>query len=240
VVESAGARVLIDCGFTLAETSERLAGLGLAAENLDAVLVTHEHGDHVGGVGPLARRHGVPVWMNAGTRAAARQASLGDVPVERLIPASGQFTIGDLCIEPVVVPHDARQPNQFIIAEGDSRLGILTDTGSITPHLVERYQQCDGLVLEFNHDEDMLLGGDYPPALRARIHGSYGHLSNRQSLEFLSRVTHPDLKQLVAAHLSERNNDPVLVQDLLDEATDGSGTETMIAAQRRPSGWSNL
>lgn len=236
MVETTGARVLIDCGFSLAATSERLAALNLAPEDLDAILITHEHGDHIGGVGPLARRFGIPVWLSPGTAAAAG-ATLGRIPDAQMFCSGQTFEFADLAVEPVTVPHDAREPNQFVLSCGAKRLGILTDTGNITPHLEVRFQSCDAMVLEFNHDQGMLLRSDYPPSVRARINSRFGHLSNDQSLEFLMGIRHNGLKYVVAAHLSERNNDASLVMDIVSEALDGLPGEASVASQHEPSPW---
>jgi phosphoribosyl 1,2-cyclic phosphodiesterase len=239
VVETAAVRVLIDCGFSVSATTDRLTALDLSPGDLDAILITHEHGDHIGGVGALARRFGIPVWLSPGTAAAAI-GTLGFMPDTRFFNTGHTFDIADLTVEPVTVPHDAREPNQFLLSCGASRLGILTDTGSITPHLEDRFQCCDALVLEFNHDQDMLLSSDYPPSVRARINSRFGHLNNEQSLEFLAGIGHVGLKQVVAAHLSERNNDTALVMDLVHRALDGMPCAASVASQHEPSRWFEL
>lgn len=238
VVETGGARILVDCGFGIREAEARLSTLGLEPGSLDAVLLTHEHGDHVRGAGALARRHGVPVWSTAGTW---RASGCGEVPWLHLFSSHERgFRIGDLRVRPFPVPHDAREPSQFVI-EGDStRLGILTDAGTVTPHAVSMLAECDALFLEFNHDPDMLRVGPYPPSLQARVGGEFGHLSNLQSAELLDRLPPGSLRWLVAAHLSENNNRPELVRETLAGVASDLDGRFHIAAQDCPSGWMEL
>ena len=173
LVEAGHTRLLVDCGYGLRELEHRLDALGLCAEALSAVLVTHEHADHVRGVGPLARRYGIPVWTSSGT---ARAAALGDLPsLQAFASHGGAFRIGELDVEPFAVPHDAREPCQFVFAAGERRLGVLTDAGRITPHIVASLRGVDALVLECNHDEAMLRTGSYAAFLKTRIAGARGH-----------------------------------------------------------------
>ncbi len=207
LVEAGDSRVLVDCGFSVAETERRLGRLGLVAADIDALLVTHEHGDHIRGVAPFARRHGTPVWMTAGTALAARDT---DLPVVEWHSGHEPFVIGGLEITPFPVPHDAREPCQFTFSDGARRLGVLTDLGSPTPCVVAALDGCDALVLECNHDPGLLARGPYPPALKARVAGALGHLSNGQAADLLGRLDCSRLQHLVAAHLSEKNNLPAL------------------------------
>lgn len=209
LVEAGATCLLIDCGFSAREATRRLRRLGLDATALAAILVTHEHGDHIAGVGQLARRFGIPVYATPGTIEAGARL-LGTLPSVTRISAHEPFTIGDLEVSPMVVPHDAREPCQFVLGDGARRLGVLTDAGSITRHVVERLAGCDGLVLEFNHDAQLLSASAYPPALRARIASDLGHLSNGQAAELLALLDTSRLRQLVPAHLSEANNTPAL------------------------------
>jgi phosphoribosyl 1,2-cyclic phosphodiesterase len=208
LVEAGRTRLLVDCGYALREVEHRLGALGLSTEALDAILVTHEHADHVRGVGPVARRCGIPVWTSAGT---ARASALGDLPCLQLFAShAGAFRIGDIEVAPFAVPHDAREPCQFVFAAHGRRLGMLTDAGHITPHIVDSLCGVDALLLECNHDGDMLARGPYPPPLRARVGGHLGHLSNAQAARLLQRIDHGRLSHLVAGHLSEKNNHPDL------------------------------
>lgn len=206
--------LLIDCGFSLKETQKRLEQMALSGEQLDAIIVTHEHGDHIGGVGPLARKYKVPVYMTPGTW---RSKNIGDLPELVLIKSYQAFTIKTVMVTPVAVPHDATEPAQFIFEAGSMRLGLLTDLGSITPHVEMHYQCCDGLILEANHDPLMLASGEYPMSLKQRVGGPWGHLSNQQAADFLERIDCSKLQQLVVAHISQQNNTLALAQAALAE-----------------------
>ncbi len=208
VVATAAGLILIDCGFTLKETEKRLARLGVSAKDLSAVLVTHEHADHIKGVGPLARKYKMPVYMTPGTyhQSNHQQNRLGDIPGLCFIDGYRPFSLADLTIIPVAVPHDAREPSQFVLESDNLRLGLLTDLGSVSEHVIEQYQHCHALILEANHDPEMLATGPYPPSLKRRVAGQWGHLSNGQALQFLEQVHHEQLNQLVVAHISQKNN----------------------------------
>ncbi len=207
--------LLIDSGFSLRELERRLARVGLTAEAVTAVLVTHEHGDHVGGVGPLARKYGLPVWATRGTVGGGR---LGRLPDWRPLDVHEPLAIGDLTVQAYPVPHDAREPCQFVFGNGAVRLGLLTDTGSITAHIRERLDGVEALILECNHDETLLANGPYPPSLKQRVGGRFGHLSNAQAAELLGHIDTGALRHLVAAHLSEQNNTESHARSALSEA----------------------
>jgi phosphoribosyl 1,2-cyclic phosphodiesterase len=201
--------LLVDCGFSVKETEKRLARLGYTADQLDAVLVTHEHSDHIQGVGPLSRKYQLPVYMTPGTR---RSRDIGHLPSLNLIKSYAHFSIKNIEVVPVAVPHDAAEPAQFIFKTEKIKLGVLTDLGSITPHVEMHYQSCDGLVLEANHDPLMLASGQYPASLKQRVAGPWGHLSNEQAAGFLERVERSKLQHLVVAHISQQNNKVDLAQ----------------------------
>jgi len=203
LIEKNNTRILIDCGFGVKDTRARLERLGLSLDDLDGILVTHEHGDHIGGVGRVARACGVAVYCSHGTHLTGR---LGKVPDLRLISSHKRFAVGDLEVEPVPVPHDAKEPGQYIVGDGAVRLGVLTDLGSITPHIRQCYARCEGLLLEANHDPQMLEQGPYPPKLKRRVGGAYGHLSNGQAQSLLKELVHDRLQHVVAAHISDKNN----------------------------------
>ena len=203
VVEAGNTRVLVDCGFSLRETESRLSRLGLSASGLSAVLVTHEHGDHSNGVRVLANRYQLPVYMTAGT---ARARSLTDVELPFIIDGHTAFYVDDLAVQPVAVPHDAAEPVQFVFNGAGKKLGVLTDLGAITPFIREHYGACDALLLESNHCVDMLARGAYPPSLKLRVGGRFGHLNNDQAADLLLDVDKARLQHLVIAHLSEKNN----------------------------------
>jgi phosphoribosyl 1,2-cyclic phosphodiesterase len=198
-------RVMLDCGFALKECERRLARLGLEAEGLAAIIVTHEHSDHLSGVLRLARRYALPVYATRGTLLGVVPRDLEGVEV-RTIRAGSPFDIGALAITPFAVPHDAREPVQFVLAHGARRLGVLTDVGRATPHVIAMLSGCDALVLECNHDRALLERCEYPSSLKARIRGAYGHLDNEESARLLEALDRSRLGVVVAAHLSRRNN----------------------------------
>ncbi|MEO8151540.1 MAG: MBL fold metallo-hydrolase [Rhizobacter sp.] len=228
-------RVLIDCGFSLRELERRLARVGLASDNLDAVFVTHEHSDHVGCALTLARRHGIRLWTSRGTWRA-----IGEPELPELVHFARDLepiAIGDLELLPYTVPHDANEPLQLRIGDGAARLGVLTDAGSITPHLLAQLQRCDALLLECNHDRTMLANSAYPTSLKARIGGRLGHLANDTAAEILAACVHAGLKHLVAAHLSERNNRPAIVQAALAAVIGGLPDDVLVADPLHGFGW---
>ncbi len=216
-------RVLVDCGFTLRELTARLARAGLPPDELDAVFVTHEHGDHVGCALALARRHGVPLWMSRGTWRALGEPEL---PGGLNFARDGEtVAIGDLQVHPYTVPHDAAEPLQACFSDGAFRLGVLTDAGSITLHLLEHLRDCHALVLECNHDLGMLARSRYPASLKSRIGGRFGHLSNDTSAQILAACLNDGLRHVVAAHLSRENNRPELALGALATVCGASATE---------------
>ncbi|WJW76206.1 MBL fold metallo-hydrolase [Thiohalobacter sp. IOR34] len=237
LIEAGDTCLLVDCGFSVAETRRRLERLGSGLDRLSAILVTHEHGDHLRGVAPLARRLGIPLWMTDGTAAVARDT---EVPVLRRFNSHRPFTIGDIRIEPFPVPHDAREPCQFVFGDGACRLGLLTDTGSATDHIVRSLAGCDALILECNHDERMLAEGPYPPLLKQRVSGRYGHLSNAQAADLLGRLDAGRLQHLIAAHLSEKNNRPALAVEALAGTLDCEAGWIQVADQDQGFGWRDL
>lgn len=197
--------VLMDCGFGLQDTITRLARMDVSAEQLSGIVVTHEHGDHVGGVARLARKFNLPVWLTHGTLRSQPKAFSGISHLHEIDPHR-PFSIGDMEIQPYPVPHDAAEPVQFVFGDGARRLGVLTDVGCSTPHIEATLSGCDALVLECNHDSEMLLKGDYPYSLKQRVGGRFGHLSNRESASILTRLDTGRLQHLIAAHLSRKNN----------------------------------
>ena len=234
LVELENTLVLIDCGFTIAEVERRMARLGKTPADLSAIVVTHEHGDHIKGVGPLARRYKIPVWMTHGT---ARHERIGTLPELNYFNSHECFVIEDLELSPYPVPHDAREPAQFVLGDGQHRLGILTDVGCWTPHIEQQLSACDALLLECNHDRDMLYQGSYPYSLKQRVGGRHGHLSNAQAAELLARLDNSRLQHLVAAHLSEENNQPALAQDALAGVLDCEADWIAIADQEQGLDW---
>jgi phosphoribosyl 1,2-cyclic phosphodiesterase len=238
-------RVLIDCGFSLRELELRLGRVGLEAHQLDAVFITHEHGDHVGCATTLAQRHGVPLWMSRGTWRAIVDAH-GDAPgnASALPPnfaRDGQaLAIGDLELRPFTVPHDALEPLQLCCSDGQSKLGVLTDVGSITAHVLEQLRGCDALLLECNHDAEMLAQSSYPASLKARIGGRLGHLANHVAAQILAALQPARLRHLVAAHLSEHNNRPQLARQALAAACGAAAQDIVVADPKLGFEWLSL
>ena len=214
LVEADGTRVLLDCGFGIRDTVARLARLGVAPESIEAIIVTHEHNDHIGGVAVFAARYNTPVWLTFGTLSAVAERFAG-LPRVRGFDSHDSFAIGGVEVRPFAVPHDAREPVQFVCSDGLWRLGVVTDLGVSTHHVEASLSGCDALVLECNHDIDMLANGDYPFSLKQRIAGKFGHLDNVAAAGLLSRLDNSRLKHLFAAHLSRQNNRPELARAAL-------------------------
>ncbi|MDF1820806.1 MAG: MBL fold metallo-hydrolase [Alcanivoracaceae bacterium] len=238
VVATGQGCLLVDCGFGVRDATARLARLGLAPDDLAAILVTHEHGDHVRGVSALARRHDVPVYTTFGTARAThgRRDDLAGTRLEEVRPGRG-FSIADIDIMPVAVPHDAREPCQFVFTASDRRLGVLTDLGAITPHVQALYSDCDALVLETNHCPQMLADGPYPPSLKRRVGGSLGHLSNAQAAGLAAGLDAGRVQHLVLSHISEQNNTPDRALATIQAALPGDGKALGIADQDNGFDW---
>jgi phosphoribosyl 1,2-cyclic phosphodiesterase len=236
LVEAGATRVLIDCGFGIRDTVARLARIGVAPETITGIIVTHEHSDHVGGVAAFAARYDTPVWLTFGTLStvAERFASL---PAVYGFDTHDAFAIDAIEVRPFPVPHDAREPVQFVCSDGQWRLGVLTDLGVSTLHVEATLSGCDALVIECNHDSGMLANGHYPYALKQRIAGRFGHLDNEAAGGLLSRLDNSKLKHVFAAHLSQHNNMPDLARAALATALGCSLDWIGIADQHDGFGW---
>ncbi len=208
LIRNGSTLIMVDCGFSFTETQRRLARLDVEVEALDAILVTHEHGDHVAGVGRLAARAHVPVWTSAGTGRAGTTKRL--FTGTETFDSHAAFAIGDIEVTPLIVPHDAAEPTQFVFSDGARRMALVTDLGHVTPFITQALGGLDALVLESNHDDVMLASGPYPNALKKRVGGAYGHLSNAQTAELLRALDTSRLHTLALAHLSAQNNSPKL------------------------------
>ncbi len=206
-VESDNARVLIDAGLSAREIERRLAQVGVEPSSLDGLIITHEHSDHIKGAGPLTRRYNLPLYINEKTLESGHK-KLGKLPQPEIIETGRTFTIKDLNVETFTKCHDAADPVGVVLSLNGVRIGVATDLGRSTRLIEDRLKGCQALIIEFNHDPVMLDQGPYPLYLKRRIKGSDGHLSNEQAGDLLKVVSHGNLKQVVLAHLSEKNNDP--------------------------------
>lgn len=238
VVQAGATTLLMDCGFSTSETIARLARLGLQGEQLDGILVTHEHSDHISGVARLARKFDLPVWMTHGTLRFQRSAFEG-LNVTELNPHV-DFSIGAVAVRPYLVPHDAAEPVQYVFGDGARRLGVLTDAGHVTPHIEATLSECHALVLECNHDAEMLRLSRYPNSLKQRVGGRFGHLNNQQAAELLSRLDNSRLQHLVAAHLSQQNNLPELAVGALSQALGCAADWIAVADQQTGLDWREI
>ena len=206
-IEAGPAKILVDAGLSAREIEFRLGLIGASAKKLNAIVVTHEHSDHIKGVGPLARRYHLPVFLNKQTLDSGEKR-LGKLPIVMPVETGNTFSIDSLSIETFTKCHDAADPMGLVLSSNGTRMGFVTDMGRIT-HLTEnRLKACDVLVMEFNYDPDMLAEGPYPLDLKRRINGNEGHLSNEQACQLVASSAHSELKWLVLAHLSETNNHP--------------------------------
>jgi phosphoribosyl 1,2-cyclic phosphodiesterase len=239
LVEAGDTRVLLDCGFATRTVAEKLEKLGVSPASLSGVLVTHEHSDHIAGVFKFACHYDLPVFLTHGTYAAAPRGKSA-LPEIRLIDSHTHFVIDDLEILPFPVPHDAREPVQYVFTNGASRLGVLTDTGSITPHIVDVLGICDALVLECNHDAALLAASNYPAMLKRRISGPRGHLDNAAAASLLRQIDTSRLQHVVAAHLSQQNNRCELAVAALASALNCSENWIGMASQDDGFNWRAL
>lgn len=227
-------RVLVDCGLGLRQLIARLAVEGIGPADLDGIFITHEHGDHIGCAPMLVARYGVPLWTSAGT---AQYAAFAGLESALNLVRDGQvFAIGGIQFHPFTVPHDAREPLQLRCTDGDRVLGLMTDIGHVTGHALAALAGCHALVLESNHDVELLAQSRYPDFLKRRVGGQHGHLSNVQAAAALGALRHDRLNTVVAAHLSERNNRPELVSRAF-AAVLGCGEADVLLAERHGRGW---
>jgi phosphoribosyl 1,2-cyclic phosphodiesterase len=205
-------RILVDAGLSAKELSRRLDQTPVKPNHLDGLILSHEHQDHVRGCGTLSRRYGLPVFLSRGTLENL-PSQVGTLPHRQIFQSGNGFTIGDLLIHPFSISHDAREPAGFVVEHNGCRLGICTDLGVATELVKTRLAGCHGLVLEANHDMQLLVEGPYPWELKQRIRSRQGHLSNEDSFALLEILHHVNLRAVVFAHLSEVNNNPQLVAD---------------------------
>lgn len=246
VVESSNGitttRLLIDAGFSLRVLEARLDRAGLVPDDLDAIFVTHEHGDHIGCTVALAQRFHLPLWTSRGTwRAMSRGVDDASTPFDcRFARDQQAIAIGDIELTPFTVAHDAAEPLQLRCSDGARSLVVLTDLGSVTEHMLGNVANCDAIVLECNHDAALLAGSRYPASLKARIGGRFGHLSNSSAADVLARADSARLKHVVAAHLSRENNTPHAARQALSKRWGSSDEDVVVADQALGFNWLRL
>lgn len=226
--------LLVDCGLGIRQLDKRLGQAGMLAEQIDAIFITHEHADHIGCARTLAFRERIPVWMSEGTWLGLGQPDFGGLL--HIARDSEAIEVRDLQVTPFTVPHDAREPLQLTCGDGAVRLGVLTDLGHATPHVIGHLSGCATLLLECNHDPEMLERGPYPWFLKRRVGGDWGHLANGAAAAIAQAVQVHGLRQVVAAHLSEQNNRPDLARAAL-EGTLGGSVEVHVADGPTGSDW---
>lgn len=239
LVESGATRILIDCGFAIKELRQRLARLHCELASLSAIVVTHEHSDHANGVARLARQLRIPVWLTHGTLRMLGAHIFEGIEL-RILCGGMHVAIGALEVEAFTVPHDAREPVQFVIGDGHHRLGVLTDAGCSTPHIEARLSGCHALVLECNHERELLESGPYPPGLKRRVASRVGHLDNEAAAQILRSIDCSRLQHIVAAHLSKQNNTPEHARRALGAALNCSTDWIGVANQETGFGWREL
>lgn len=229
--------VLIDCGFSRKMLLERLQLAAIEPNQLQAVFVTHEHIDHAKGVQSLCETLNIPIYSSFGT---ARKMQWLEHPLWQCLYPDITVTVANLEVLPVTVPHDAEEPMQFVLENSlGLRLGVLSDLGSLTPHVIKSYQQCHGLQVEANHDSIMLQNGPYPPTLKRRVASDFGHLNNQQFAQLIEQIQWPGLQYLTAGHISEKNNTLELVRTEIDSVLDCRAIVTLLD-QDQISGWFEL
>ena len=228
-------RLLVDCGFGLKHLDARLGRAGLVARQIDAVFITHEHGDHIGCAHALSRRDRIPVWMSEGTWLATGGRDYeGRLNLAR---DGAEIAVGDLALQPFTVPHDAREPLQLRLSDGAACMGILTDLGHATSHVLDQLAGCSAMLLECNHDPDLLADSPYPLFLKRRVGGSHGHLANTRAAGIASALVGHGLRHIVAAHLSRQNNRPDLALAALAQAEGCANVELGVADPLTGTAW---
>lgn len=240
LIEQGSTRLLLDCGFGLRDAEQRLARINITPDQLTGILITHEHEDHAGGVFKLARKYRIPVWLTHGTFKMIEKILPADPIQLNIIDSHSRFNIHELEVSPYPVPHDAREPVQYVFSNGDKKLGVLTDTGCSTPHIQNMLSGCHALMLECNHDLEMLMNGIYPMSLKQRVSGRLGHLDNISAANILSKLDNHHLKHIIAAHLSEKNNTPALAISALSNALNCEKNWIGIAEQDKGFDWREI
>ena len=216
IIDTENGCLMIDCGFSIKETTRRLERVGKSPQDISAILVTHEHSDHWKGVLPFSSKFSIDVYATAGCYRAVN-VSPATSELLKVICSHSEFMINNVHVLPIPVPHDANEPVQYILSYDQYRLGILTDVGNITPYIIEQYNNCTGLLVEANHDVELLQAGAYPKFLKDRVAGQWGHLNNHQTASLLSAINQQSIQKLVIGHISESNNNSFRVKQVIEE-----------------------
>lgn len=236
LVQAADGVFLIDCGFGLKDVESRLRAKGVQPETLAGIFVTHEHGDHLKGAPMLANRYKIPLFATHGTSRFFKR----DVPSAKILNPNTRIKVAGVEIESITVPHDSVEPSQFIFRHLGMSFGILTDLGSITRKVVNAYKECDVLMLECNHDPQMLQNGPYPASLKRRVGGNYGHLSNQQAADLLVQLNRAKLQHVMISHISEQNNDTQLAMETILPSLAGYQTRVELLTQNEGCDWISI
>ncbi|WP_028294184.1 MBL fold metallo-hydrolase [Oceanobacter kriegii] len=237
LIEHNNRSLLIDCGFSRKNLLVRLQQAQADGHQLEGLLVTHEHSDHAKGAMAVCELFDIPLYCSAGT---AIHMKWTDHRLWNRLNCGDQVDLAGMKVGAITVPHDAREPLQFVVEGGNRKLGVLSDLGSLTRRIVDAYQGCHGLQLEANHDPDMLKVGPYPPSLQKRVAGPYGHLSNAQCAELIGQIHWSGVQHITAGHISEKNNHPELVFGELSKVLGHLAEQVEILAQDDISGWREL
>lgn len=238
LISNAQTTLLLDCGFSLKQLEKRAEAFGINLTALSAILVTHEHSDHISGVAKLANKYQIPVYITLGS--VEKITDCLDNKLMHTVYGGQSLTIGDICVQVVTVPHDCSEPVQYVFScnTTDTSIGVLTDIGHISSHVIASYSKLNALLLEFNYDQTMLETGPYPQSLKQRVSGNYGHLSNEQSIGLLRSIDCSQLKTLIIGHISEKNNHPEIIENLLKNET--YLPKPMLATQTEGFSWVSL
>ncbi len=243
LIRAAGRTILVDAGFSGRQLALRMESLGVDPESVDALVITHEHGDHTRGAGIFARRYGTPIYMSVNTREACAALFRGRETIHPYTPGR-PFMLGELRIDPFLTVHDAVDPVAVTVSctRSGLRVGVATDLGRPTAGIRHSLRECHLLILEANHDEGLLRAGPYPPTVQGRIASSHGHLSNHAAASFALELLHPELYGIVLAHLSAECNRPQLARQVVREALESRGYRGLVqvAPQDEPTPFYDL